>query len=624
MRTLGDLLEDDSRREAWRSILAGYDLASDGPWAGVVVALGTEYADVAHALARATSRECIEVDSASDVATSVPVAAQCAIVGAPQHLEPRAMDALRALAVPWGVITGHRPSAAAFLAARGLRSRSRRRHHAMLDAISGSWQDAQNPSPVPHVGQIGDGTSRDTLVLLCHGEGGHANLGAQVGCGLVRDVERWLGGDRVVGGCVRGSDTWCRRAGGRTVIHVTELDTELLVLLTCGGFALSGRAFPSDVSLAAAAIEGYPRAFVVADRNIELDVRRAALASTCVRGGMTPSELVVVLNDVEERATGERPFLLIGDPAAAWPCEDAYANDLRRVAVDPAGEAVVELSVDGGPASYLARSTSEVFIRTTARVTAKPCSSRLVAARALLHARELSLAIAVAIETAIGRRHDDVRRMLAGARDHVRTTLDVAAGTVAMIERAGVWNPEVERALGALTDSVAQWDATAASLIAPMLGDGFAQVFSPLFPIEHAEDGTCDRCAASLVTQRGSVGSGVELISCITRCPTCGLRAAWFEGAAKLTAHVELKRRDIRVSLIYSCDPARGHTAVALVDKSTGLVAATTCRNLADGAVEVLHIPSTIGADLHVVHAIVAQDLCVAYSRSRLVCGPRP
>lgn len=255
---------------------------------------------------------------------------------------------------PWGVITGRDRSAIAFALLKQQVVRRLAPGSALLadfvaDVMgfatpeSGDLHDTCAPSALTAENVLRPLTHQTSsfLVLHCHGDGAHGNLGSVVLCGLCDDEEHLANGKL---GCCRrtGEEFICKRNPDRTrqPIRCGDLAATTVCLLTCNGSSVAGQGYPSDCSFVLSFVEGFPAAVITTDCRLPFTSRDVAGAMALLDSGRPLGEIVQVLNDEYAETSGMRPFVLFGDPTIV-PARPKLELD-ERAAVEPASPARVQ------------------------------------------------------------------------------------------------------------------------------------------------------------------------------------------------------------------------------------------------------------------------------------------
>ena len=100
------------------------------------------------------------------------------------------------------------------------------------------------------LGDVREALNQSTGVcaLIAHGDGSHLDLGEAILCGLTGDAEI-VGDGPIEGGCTR---SFCKKQTGHSgyLLHTDDINTELLVILSCNSMSLASELYPSSLSLA--------------------------------------------------------------------------------------------------------------------------------------------------------------------------------------------------------------------------------------------------------------------------------------------------------------------------------------------------------------------------------------
>ncbi len=158
-----------------------------------------------------------------------------------------------------------------------------------------------------------------TIAVDGHGTGSHATLGSYTLCGLLGDHEHMDDGSDLADGCAPGR---CR--AGRGVLEqvlMRDLRCRFIALFVCNAITLGiEEQFPSDLSLALAALEGHPAATLgLLRQDADTDNTEPTTALRLLASGLLFGTVASWLSD--DAAARGRPtaYVLLGDPDHAYP-----------------------------------------------------------------------------------------------------------------------------------------------------------------------------------------------------------------------------------------------------------------------------------------------------------------
>ncbi len=343
-------------------------------------------------------------------------------------------------------------------------------------------------------------SSWNVLSVFAHGTFGHAKLGNLVLCGAGISSERLLD-NRPINGCSGLGTRKCKRApaGTRTSIGFGDLSARNLLLHSCGGFALGGELYPSDLNSVIAIAEGFPAAFLATRCNSELSEYYLTLGHSLSMDNVGLGQIACLLNDFQESATGRRPYVLFGDACGPAPSIQLLGNKeakwhsqstkvkLFALPSELAGTPLAatiglkdQTVIQGG-------STGAVIITESAEpgeIKLRNCGHELEKlASMLLHYLDRT-GYANIVERAVRRHYakelsgsNSGQELLAGMAEisrEISETAQAGLNLVRSCQRSLLWHPELGRLLNPLQFGFRQWDELAATLFCEMLfiGEG--------------------------------------------------------------------------------------------------------------------------------------------------------
>ena len=138
------------------------------------------------------------------------------------------------------------------------------------------------------------------LVIHCHAEGGHADLGDSVLCGLTDEFELDARGERIQGGCVRGKS--CKRIRAvTTVTYFDALAADHLILLGCNTLSAPGSFYSRSPHLTSAALaQSYHSVTLIAGL-LEAPLGLVEWIARCVDRGIHPARVAHEINGIQGR-----------------------------------------------------------------------------------------------------------------------------------------------------------------------------------------------------------------------------------------------------------------------------------------------------------------------------------
>jgi hypothetical protein len=289
---------------------------------GLIVAVGDRDEREARDLAAATGRPFTAVESLDQVPPLVqPHLSHAVLVGAPAHFTVGDLNRLAAVtAVPLGVLSGMDRRETGHMVERTLARVAAPDRSICVDAINGAAFVSEGNGRAGRfyrrwAASLGPtfSTAWSAAVLSAHGGCNHLNLHRTVLCGITEGGSEWPGDHR---GCwSSGRRRVCKRArADQAVRYLSELQAQVIALLTCSGFSLNGELFPSRASLVRAGTAGGAAAILTTTRLYAPQLWEAAHVTRSLDRGRDLAWITAGLNAYHHRRFGVRPYLVFGDP----------------------------------------------------------------------------------------------------------------------------------------------------------------------------------------------------------------------------------------------------------------------------------------------------------------------
>lgn len=605
------------RRYLWESVLRSYGLDSGGTRrpdcargdGHDVVGVGAEAAVPAAILAALLGRRSVQVDSLAALERHMRSQTPASILGVAlaRGLSARHLERLTATAstcgVAIGVVTGRDIAGLTFSAAKLVAARRWLDEPDLsLDGLAGTQLDGDGLRRWDDVAATLSERWR-TLILLAHGEGAHARLGDLVICGVAEEREHHADG-RAIDGCVRG--VRCKRAPQGAARALLDVRARVLVLLSCNGLSLAGELYPSSASMALAAAESFPAAFLSATRRVVLESSHAALVYDALAAGATLGRAARLLNG--DGAVGAQPYLVCGDPCWA-----------------PAGGAALERP--GGGEGRAARSAPRGLEDRIGDIGGRldELARRLVWASAF----ERALACGPARSRPAGA----LRLTATRRRLEARTWL--ALREVEQGRQRGCW-PGVLDALDAqVAQDVGDWAQAAAALLHDGAMDASFAELLHFFSVPSAAQpaNRCERCSTTTehtVLSALLPGLGRRVV---VDCPVCGplQEHAVGEPAVRLrgpASAVAGERAIVDLLVEGSHEPPEWDAVWVVAQLSDKAVDGSLSRLLrrhaapADTVTLAIDVPLHASPDLQTLRVAVVGAVRVAFARWRIAVMP--
>jgi len=456
--------------------------------------------------------------------------------------------------------------------------------------------------------------------LVAHGDGSHLDLGEAILCGLADDAEA-AGNGPIEGGCTR---SFCKKqlAHPGYLLHADEINTELLVMLSCNSMSLASELYPSSLSLALSTVRAKAIPVIGTVSQLPFSGEAAIGILRDIRGAVNIGTSVAALNARWKRAGVPCAYALLGDPLASF--TETKKKIGGRVAASKLDKHnVTEAGV--GPA-WLLRNTMDAVTRAATGAAlrrgslTRPLQQNVQAmarAQALLDSR--------------------VWQMLGPA---TIGEIESLLGMTQARRLAGPVFEELRDALGGWGNAVLELASTvllAGTPDLPVFGDKLAEVLDQYLTVEeHRNCGPCLRCGTRLVAYKLTNPALPMYPRRRILCPVCGPVGDWVDGVLKVSVHPRTyaprKGGDIDLDVyITGQSDVLGltswplHLLVEVRDKS--VPTAVYCKLLAleSSSKYLCHIgavPLGKGADLHSVRVIAAR--CGLVASARCLLSPIP
>lgn len=658
------------RQARWASVLEWYGLGGPGRQAAapsaraddVVVALDHDLGSVGRCLANRCGRPFLTATSSEALIERSRAAnwKSALVLGRPEQFTGREVALLaNGLSIPWGLLTAPDLAGFTFAVAKLLAPGRGRDGFALVDAVDASvslgglgQSDALDPA---RLNQLILDMDWRTLALYAHGEGGHVNLDSIVLCGLVGEVELGADGAPNAGCRVAASRRWCKRAPdpATRIVSFGEPRAEALHLFTCASSLMAGELYASNVSAVLSLADGYPRSALVTDRIVAIDRGLAAAALGLAQDGVGAGTLADLLNDLEVRQSGTRPYILFGDPAGPHPPATmvdrtgSLEHATRPVTQLPLGgwsgsqvlgleeapdgarlfrgaENLV-LSLPGGEPSSRSRladktgqwhGLQELFVQVGRRLRSAAWLEQGI--RRLYEPRiEASLEFRVAVD------------LLSRLRLQLETDVQLGLRACEAARQSGVWDTRLVELGEACARDVAQWDRHLAFLMAEYLFSGLVHLIPSdgFTEFEQRQGLACEHCASTLceISARSPLDDQPERQ--LIECPLCGGRETWSTDSGRLVTRLSgpLRPGSAALLTVEFSAPENGPPAglkpgvlVAQVQDKALRVFLRRCV-VVDGRARAFEVcpPADLAPELHVLQLAWIHGLTVTIHRRR-------
>jgi hypothetical protein len=663
--------------QRWKQVLQWYGLepgdeSTDPPAARLalsddwIISLDAELSPIARAYAAARGRRFLccadSFDSAAFERAHDPTSLW--IFGLPVRVHTGQLRSWSgALHCPWGVATApDLPTLSLGLAKASvaieawpssstnidvLRQRLERRTTASSDVLSLSF-DAQTLCAMlqsePH----------RVLSVSAHGEGSHLYLVHAILCGLVHDQERDLSGQPIDGCRLTNEHHHCKRAPNaeKTCQRVGDLRAIDLALITCNGFSVAGQQYPSSSSSVFSALAGYPRGILTTNNLVPVKGWLGRMITGLGHDGVPLGTICRLGNEVYQKQLGEKPLVLLGDPAPGSPALELSvvgqslplgAETSMRVFVVPSS--LPEVVLPEPACCELVRAERTLLViphdgplpdalllqdagprLSQAKAELMRWSSRLDSADQL----ERTIACYFAREGASEEVAQSLRTLM-DKRAQIGVYIQAALTLAEEVGRTGVWTDSLEGVLLALPQHVANWDQQLALLLRDhLLLGGLESLLLSGLELELYEPGeACQRCGIALNGVTGRHWARSLPPRSKLSCPCCDFVYAPATGAARPAVHLpaELKRgAPCNVTVSW---PSAGETgpgacrrffAAVLVDKGRGEKILQQAGEVAEGSLRLeFCLPHSLTANLHTFELAWVEQLDVSFIRLRSV-----
>lgn len=565
--------------------------------------------------------------------------------------------------IPWGIVTAGDSSGLTFVAAKMMLHAQRRTilepwgivdvlRHRMLTPTATGTQVADLPDGFQVANHLTEPVWGG-LALVAHGEGGHLNLSDVVLCGLTDDVERTVN-NIVRDGCSAASGIrTCKRASpDRTVISYSDIRATWIGLFTCSSSPVALEPYPSNVSGVLSALDGWPSAVITTDRILTIDEREPAFAWRMLRAGTTLGAVLGMLNDVQMRRLGARPYVLYGDPMAASFDDPDGESAVRVQPVNShllsSPEAVVEILAPKHTDVDVLAGAVHAFVAPHDPTTAgtsfdvidrtddlRACSALFVrVANQLAAVRNVERALTRFGASTSSLTEETQRRiaLLTVIRVQLEGLVQGGFRECERIRLSGEWDSTVTNVASACLGYVVQWTRSLAEILADENG-------CPVFDIpidgfrsgNRVFDSTCRSCGNWLATAAYTWPAGGQAEWRRADCPLCGEDEVWQVGSPRLEMDdLRPMERDetstvrLRLDLPSGEDPfaAANLVVVALYERGRGTDWFREVLPVPGRAMEVAIPPNpTLVSELHTLTVIWIHGLDITVVGRRWPAG---
>lgn len=452
--------------------------------------------------------------------------------------------------------------------------------------------------------------------LVAHGDGSHLDLGEAILCGLTGDAET-VGNGPIEGGCTR---SFCKKQTGHSgyLLHTDDINTGLLVILSCNSMSLASELYPSSLSLAFshANKKGIPVIGTISQ--LPFDRRTAVDIVQSIRRTVNVGTVVAALNAQWKRGGIPCAYALLGDPLASFAAPQKKISN--RAAVPKRDHRNV-VQADTRSAWRLRNTVDSVTRAATGAALQRGSLTQrlqqnvqmMARSQALLDSRVWQMLGPPALresESLLGM--TQARRLAGPALEEVRYAL-------------GDWG----KALLELTSVV----LLSGSPGLPVFGDKMAEVLGHYLTIEgYGESAPCRKCG----TRRIAYRLKNRVLPMYSRrrilCPVCGPVEDQVDGALRVDVqpltYTPRKGQDVDLDVhitaqgdILGLAECPVHLLVEIRDKSVPIAVYCKLLSLESSPTcdyRIGAVPLGKGADLHSVRVVVARGGLVASARCLL------
>lgn len=488
----------------------------------------------------------------------------------------------------------------------------------LVDALTGDWL---------------------TLLIDAHGSAAHAWLGTHVLCGLTTSEERTHTGRIVPAGCTIHR---CKLSpdGTLTLVHPHQLRTVLLGLFVCNAIALGPHEqYPSDVSLAADALEGYPAGVLGLLRgDADTSALEPAVTAHLLHAGTPIGDTARLLTLAIANRGVPHAVLVLGDPEQAPPAAtDAIIPTVELDQNPPPALPVIT----SGNRSVLALITPGRALLAASDIAARPHDAHADIDRMIdqlsTWTSRLTEAHLVedALRAAITRPTPAIEMWLNTMRTVRAKATHIVFGTLRHIQQL-----RTHRALGMPTDPrqtldhlAEQWASTMTALAVKSTSTIFNNLKEAVtahhHPIRQTPARPCDQCGAPRQRQHRaspvSVDDRTEL-----HCPRCGLTTSHPDTGPAITlripSHLHPGRTLTLSTRVDSGQSDKGVLAVQLRPRSASRCAYAShiCTAYSGSTVTItLDVPQDAEVELHRVWALFTHRFQLSLALRRIPALPR-
>jgi hypothetical protein len=468
------------------------------------------------------------------------------------------------------------------------------------------------------LGDVREALNQPTGVcaLVAHGDGSHLDLGEAILCGLTGNAET-LGDGPIEGGCTR---SFCKKQSGHSgfILHTDDINTELLVILSCNSMSLASELYPSSLSLALSHASKRAVPVIGTISQLPFDSKTAVDIVQSIRRAGNIGTVVAALNARWKRGGIPCAYALLGDPLASFAMPQKKIGkratvpkrDHRNVAQADARSAwrlrnTVDSVTRAATGAALQRGSLTQHLQQNVQMMAR--------SQALLDSRVWQMLGPPAIresESLLGM--TQARRLAGPALEEVKYAL-------------GDWG----KAFLELTSTV----LLRGSPGLPVFGDKLAEVLGQYLTVEgYGKSTPCRKCGTQLI----AYGLRNRVLPMYLRrrilCPVCGPVEDQVDGVLRVDVqpltYTPRKGRDVDLNVhitaqgdMLGLDECPVHLLVEVRDKSVPIAVYCKLLTLESSSkcnYRIGAVPLGKGADLHSVRVIAARGGLVASARCLL------
>lgn len=627
-----------------------------------VISTAKKYDDIARFFHAATGRRFMSVRRLKAVRDiSFARAASVLFIGEEPFFSLQAIQLLsQHVACPWGIAGGRNFSDASFFIAKLLAAGNARPGGSLfINAMDRTIEVANTPRPtrVNYNRAVLNGVigrqAWDTVSIFAHGEASHLKLNNSVICGKIpgESVAAAAGTSFCTG---HGDERACIRVHNRNIniFYLSDFRAKAIHIYSCISFNSSAVLAPSNVSFLSGIARSFPASGVLCTRNLVYDEDLVKIMHGLTARGVSPSFAAAMLNDVEAFRNGDRPFVLVGDPAIAQqpPVTELQPGKRMRAVRNTCyffrlGRQLRRrvIGIDAGIQPFFTRGQEHLvvcFHEHAADFEVTGMQEAFDATERFVESFSKNFSLFEAMRDNISGIMDDTPQVGPGYRElfaamcaqlgSIRQTFDVMVNLLADTRHTGLWNDALPNAQKVLASYLDKWQEGFCRLLKhDYIFAYIRRALTSNTTKKPADAGApCDYCGATLKRHRFTQPTEAFVLTELL-CDWCGDReiSTPDTGAIRVTHAKKLKPGGLlTVKIKNSGLEKQGpgvttgwHLVISLFNKSLEKeVYHEYCATADSMVIAGIRLPAVLTGDLHVLRVVSMYNGGLKYYRCRV------